>query len=225
MNLKIFPAVFFAMTLLSGLAYSEPVPDRLIGKVNVRNAAKLDAQAKKEIAAIAVKIRKSKINGSVKIIGDVPSAESQDEYTSKAIFLARNVETQIKPLLSGKYQVYIAVPKFSGEKRTGLNSVEIYLYPHELKVEGAGFISSQVTSEELPKERETVKDLPSPSSQTPPSDTGLLTAPVDDSEQADVTSKKERLRTETEDPALANELVNKAKARAAQKAKRLEQEK
>jgi hypothetical protein len=222
MNFRVSATVILATLFLAVPAFSEPVPDRLIGKVNIRNSAKLDSQAKKAITAIAAKIKKIRPNGVVRITGDVPAADSQDEYISKAVFMSRNVEAQIKPLLSSRYQVYITAPKYSGEKRTGLNSVDIHLYPHELKAAGAGFISSQISSEPLP----TVQDAP-PSSFTtkPPSDSGLLTPAPPDDEQIEVSSKKERLRKETEDPALANELVNRAKARAAEKAKRLEQAK
>ena len=222
MNLRLLSLAVLAVIFLSAAhPYAEPVPDRLIGKVSIRNSAKLDAQAKKEISAIAAKIKKVRANGTVKIVGDVPSAESQDEYISKAVFMAHNVESQIKKLLSARYQVYVTASRYSGEKRAGSNSVEIHLYPYELKAEGAGFISSQVTSEEQPRERES---LPAISSPEPPSDSGLLSSPAADYERVEVTSRKEKRVTETEDPALANDLVNRAKARAAEKAKRLQRE-
>jgi hypothetical protein len=89
----------------------------------------------------------------------------------------------------------------------------------------AGFTSSQITSEELPKERGPVFEQSTQSVHQQPAQSGLLTPPPADDDQVEVSSKKERVRKETENPALANELVIRAKARAAEKTKRLEQTK
>lgn len=235
MSLRIFLTAILAAFFVSAPAHSEPVADRLIGRVTIRNPAKLDGQAKKEIAASAAKIKKILPAGTIKLMGDVPSAESQDEYLSRSVFIARNVETYLKTLVSGRYQIFIMASKYSAEKRAAADSVEIHLYPHELKVEGAGFISSQVTSDAVPIEPQSVQEpvqepvaLPSsdsaPLAQTPTYN-GLLTPPPSDEEYAEVTSKKERQRVETENPSLANDLVIRAKARAAEKMRRLEQQK
>ena len=230
MSPRILIAAMLATFIVAAPAYSEPVADQLLGRVTIRNQAKLDGQAKKELAAIAAKLKKLRAGGALKVMGDVPAAESQDEYLSRSVFIARNVESYLKTLLSGRYQIYITASTYSAEKRTGLDSVEIHLYPHELMVEGAGFISSQVTSEKVPKERGPVQpaSLPpsdaAPLAQSPAYD-GLLTPLPIDEENAEVTSKKERLRVEAENPSLANDLVIRAKARAAEKMKRLEQAK
>lgn len=223
MNPRLFLMTTLAALFLSVSAHSEPLPDRLLGKVNIRDSVKIDAKAKKELAAIAVRIKKSRNKGAVKIVGNVPSAESQEDYISKSVFLARNVEAKLKPLLSGKYQLFITASKYSGEKSAGPSFVEIYLYPYELRVEGAGFSSSQVTSDSMPKDQNA--HLPPVQTDTQTSaDDGLLTRPPADDEAVEVTSRKERLQNETEDSALADDLVSKAKARAAEKMKRLERE-
>ena len=223
MSLRTFLAVTFAVLLISATAYSEPVPDRLIGKVSILDSAKLDNKAKKELAVIAAKIKKNRQKGTIKITGDIPSADSQEEYIVRSAFMARNVEAQLRSLLPGRYQLFITVSRYSGEKRAGQNSVEIHLYPHELKVESGGFTSSQVKSEAVPNELEPVFELPALTESQQPVQSGLLSPPPADDDQVEVTSKKERVKIETENPALANELVIKAKARAAEKAKRLEQ--
>jgi len=222
MNLIFYLTAFFSLLVISAPVYSEAVPDRLMGKVNILNPAKLDSKAKKELTAIAAKIKKSLQRGTVKLKGDVPSAESEDDYIIKSAFMARNVEIYLKPLLAGKYQVFITASKFSGEKRGGQNSVEINLYPHELMVEVEGFTAAHVTSQDKPAEGEPVYEKPAqPVFQQPES--GLLSLPADDYEPVEARSKKEKTKQVTENPALANELVNRAKARAAEKTRRLQQ--
>jgi len=222
MNLSFFLTAFLSLLVISAPVYSEQVPDRHMGKVNILDPAKLDAKAKKELTSLAAKIKKSLQKGTVKLKGDVPSAESEDEYILKSAFMARNVETYLKPLLAGRYQVFITVSKFSGEKRAGQNSVEINLYPRELMVAVDGFTSTQVTSQDKPTEGEPVYEKPTqPVYQQPES--GLLSRPADDHESVGATSKKERSQQVTENPALANELVIRAKARAAEKTRRLQQ--
>jgi hypothetical protein len=222
MNPRLFLAVTLSVLLISIPIYSEPVSDLLIGKINIQNPAKLDSRTKKELNAIAAKILKSRKKGTVKLKGDVPSAESEEEYISKAAFMARNVEIQLKTLLSGRYQVFITASKYSGAKRSGQNSVEITLYPRELKVEVDGFTSSQITSKELPPKLAPVYEQPVQPVYQQKAQPGLLTPPQDADDPVSPTSRKERVKIETENPALANELVIRAKARAAEKAKRLQ---
>jgi len=222
MKLNFFLTLSLSLLVISAPVCSEPVPDRFIGKVNILDPAKLDAKAKKELASLAAKIKKSLQKGTVKLKGDVPAAESEDEYIYKSVFMARTVETYLKPLLAGRYQVFITASKFSGEKRAGQNSVEINLYPHELVVEVNGFTSAHVKPQDKPIEGEPVSEKPTrPVYQLPES--GLLSRPADDHESVETTSKKERSKQVTENPALANELVIRAKARAAEKARRLQQ--
>jgi hypothetical protein len=204
-------------------ATSEPLPDIMIGRVILPVSSKLDAKATKELAAIAAKIKKTRKKGTVKITGDIPSAASQDEYIAKAVFMARSVESKLKSLLPGRYQIFITAAKYGGEKRTGSNSVEIRLYPYELGIEGRGFSSTQATTEEQFQDPAPVSKLPSEPASHPSAQSALLTPPQDDYGQVEVSSKKERLKIEAEDHVRANELVLRAKARAAEKAKRLQQ--
>lgn len=235
MNLRSASALIIILFMAAAPVSAEPAAGRLIGKVNIRNPAKLDATAKKEISSISAKIKKSKNSGAVIIIGDAPSAESQDEYGVKAVFIARNVESYLKTLLSSKFQTFIMASKFSDTKKEASSSARIYLYPFELMVQGTGFISSQISSEDLPNPVDSPL-APTPNNVTGTSvesipvmelqvDTGLLSPPSDDNESAEITSKKERQKVDSENPALANEMVNRAKARAAERAKQLEQEK
>ena len=224
MNRNYFLTVALSVLLISAPVYSGSVPDRLIGKVAIPNSAKLDIRAKKELAAIAAKINKSRQKGVIKIKGDVPSAASADEYIVKAAFLASNVEAHLKPLLLKRYQVYITASKYSGEKSAGQNSVEIALYPHELQDRYNSSTLEPVTSEVLPTERNPVYEQPAQPVYRQPAQSGLLTPPQDADAPVETTSKKERGKREPdENPALANELVLRAKARAAEKAKRLQQ--
>jgi len=225
MNSSYFLAIILMVLLISAPASSGPLPDRFMGKVTMPNQAKLDVQTKRKLAAIAEKINKSRQKGVVKLKGDVPSAESADEYSTKAAFLARNVEAHLKPLLLKKYQIYITASKFSGEKRAGQNSVEITLYPHEL-VTGYGSVPAVTVAPSEPPPAEHTP-LPGQTAQPvsrQPVQSGLLTPPQDWDTPGEVTSKKERITREPEEnPELANELVRRAKARAAEKAKRLQQ--
>lgn len=224
MNSRISVLLFFAVITLASPLFGEPVPDLLIGKIILRNSTKLDAQAKKDLAAFAMKIKRMKSSGTVKITGNISMAQSQDDYAAKSVFMAQLAETYLKTVLSANYQTFITASKYTDGMKPGQNSVEIQLYPHELKVEGPGYISTITTSGEIKKQFETRTAQPAPKVPDVPPAASSLTPPASDSEQVEVSSRKERLTTENEDPVLANELVNKAKARAAQKAKRLEQE-
>jgi len=213
-----------AVLLFAAPVFSAPADDLFMGKVNIRNYAKLDPQAKKELVSMAAKIKKASPLGAVKVSGVVPSAESQDEYLANAAFIARNVVNYLRTLLSDKYQIFITASKYIAEKSTAQSSVEIYLYPHELKAEASGFISSQVTTTELPPVSNPVQESPDFAIIQPNADSGLLTPPPPEEEYAEVTSKKERQKVDPENATLANELVFRAKARAAEKAKLLEQQ-
>lgn len=218
--------IMVTVVIFASPLFGEPVSDLLIGKINLRNSSKLDVQAKRELAAFAAKIKKTKPTGTVKITGNISDAKSQEEYNDKSVFMAQLAEKYLKPLLSTRYQTYITASKYQAESMSGQNSLQINLYPHELRVEGAGFISTMTSSEEIPKliEKKNPQSVTYPDASPQPTNS-LLSKPVSDVESVEVTSKKEKLKSDNEDPVLANELVNKAKARAAQKAKRLEQEK
>ncbi len=237
MTFKTLIVAVIASLISYTTASAEPVDVLYSGKVTLSKPDKLDRQAKKDIAAVALKIKKLKRKGTVKLIGDVPSAETQEEYIAKAVFLARTVEAYLKTLLAASHQSYITAAKYGGEKRQGPNSVAILFYPHELKVQGAGFISSKVTYEDLPKVADPVEsptvtvdtadtvEKPVESTVNQPNiEGGLLSPAPPDDEPVEVASKKEQGRALSEDANLANDLVIRAKARAAEKAKRLERE-
>jgi hypothetical protein len=214
------------------ITFAEPAPENLIGKVQIRNPAKLDGQAKKEIAAIAAKIKKQSRNGTVKLIGDVPSASSPDDYLTNSFLLAKEVQIYLKTLLSNKYQIFLTASRHSTDKREEKNYVSIFLHPYELKAEGLRFISSQLRIEDMgagpvvsvPDEPIDEPTAASTSQFEPvlPADSALSSPERPDYQDSSRRSKKERARVETEDAIQANELVNKAKARAAEKAKRQE---
>jgi len=224
MKLKLLMAAIFSLAIQSTNSYAAPVPDQLLGKVTVRNSEKLGKIAEKELADIANRIKLSRNKGAVIITGDVPSAKSQEEYILKAVFTAKSVEKHLTSLLSGKYQVFVTAAKYNGKSKTRYNSVEIHLYPHELEAMEAGSTYRYESSEGLPKTGATVSGPQIRADKAAKSD--LLSPPAAEDEQGAVTSKKERLLKErVEDPQLANELVNRAKARAAARARQLEQAK
>lgn len=220
----LFLVILFTLLSNPPSLSAEPVPDRFIGTVTLRNATKLDAKAKQEIASIAARIKKHRA-GVVKIVGDVPSAQSQDEYIEKSVFMARAVEEHLTTLLAGKYQVFVTATLRGEEKRAGLNSVAIRLYPHELIVMEEGATMLQALSRELPSTGEPSYEQPRPAEAPQATRSSLLTpSPAEDGEVV-VTSKKERfIKKEIEDHVYANELVNRAKARAAARAKQLERD-
>src|SRR6185369_5949238 len=131
----------------ASIAFAEPAAETFIGKVQVRNALKLDNQAKKELATIAAKIKKSLKSGTVKLVGDVPSAGSPEDYLTKSFLLAKVVEDQLKSLLSGRYQIFLTASRYNGDQSAENNQVSVFLYPYELKAEGLRFISSQLKSQ------------------------------------------------------------------------------
>jgi len=218
-------SVFTALALAyfsAAAAFAEPPADTFIGKVQVRNAAKLDSQAKKEIAAIAVKIKKSLKSGTVKLVGDVPSAGSPEDYLTQSFLLAKVVQNQLKTLLPNRYQIFLTATRDNGDRSVDKNHVSVFLYPYELKAEGLNFISSQLKSEkpaEAPATIATPTAEPVPVDSTP-ADSALSSPLRSDYEGGEAKSKKEREVVKTEDPIKADELVNRAKARAAEKAKR-----
>jgi|SRR6185369_5130641 len=223
-------SVFTALAIAyfsASIAFAEPAAETFIGKVKIPNPVKLDNQAKKEIAAIAVKIKKSLKSGTVKLVGDVPSAGSPEDYLTKSFLLAKVVEDQLKSLLSSRYQVFLTASRYNGDHSVENNHVSVFLYPYELKAEGLRFISSQLKSQlKSGKTGEDSATIPPPSAEPPAEpvavDSALSSPLSSDYDRSRIKSKKEMERVETEDSIQANELVNRAKARAAEKAKRRE---
>jgi len=221
---RFITAICFAVSLPIK-AFAAPAPDQLIGRVTLRNYEKLDAKANKELAGIANKIKKSRNKGAIILTGDVAFAGSQDEYITKAVFTARTVQRQLITLLSEKYQIFITAALYDGKNKSRNNSVAIHLYPHELKVMDADLIPFLAPSRGVTEDTVPVLEKPVVTGVSQTDRPGLLSPPPADDEVIEVTSKKERLKEHSEDPALATELVNRAKARAAVRARQLEQNK
>jgi len=212
---------------LVSTAFAEPAADTFIGKVQIRNAAKLDSQTKKELAAIATRITKTFKSGTVKLVGDVSSAGSPDDYLTKSFLLARVVEAHLKSLLPNRYQIFLTASRQNGDQSAEKDQVSVFLYPYALKAEGLRFISSQLKSQfrseksEMPAEDSAA--IPAPPAEPAPVDSALSAPLRSDYDSNDHRSKKERATTTiTEDALQANDLVNRAKARAAERAKRRE---
>ncbi len=221
MKRSLFTLLLIIVTALTADVYAEEPADISLGKVRMHNLSKLDKNARAEVAAMAAKIKKKRTAGVIKIRGDFPGAESADEYLSKSVFMAREVEQYLKTLLSAKFQVFVTASGYNGAKSAGENSVEIILYPYQLRLEeleSLRFVSSQETPLPEPPLPETVVET------SPPVETvtegGLLSPAREEASSSDNASKRESEKRNSEDAALANELVNKAKARAAEKAKR-----
>lgn len=236
--------ILIAGIIAAPVAQAEPVDDIYLGRVNLRKLTNLDKKARADVAALAAKIKKQRSSVVVKLRGDFHGAENAEEYLAQSVFLAREVEKHLATLLTAKFQIFVTASKYRGEKSTGENSVEIFLYPSLSKLEemeSLRFISSQTSplpeavAEAVRPAPETVRSAPAttrPVTETakPVSaparpeekaiEGGLLSRPLEDTIPSDAASKREPETLRTEDPVLANDLVNKAKARAAEKAKR-----
>jgi len=190
----------------------DPADDKLIGKVRIKSNLKLDAQARKEIASAAANIKKGKA-GTVKLRGSFSSASTADEYLSKSVFMAREVEQYMKTLLPARQRIYIMFSPISDEKRNGENMVEIFLYPHELKA--ADFEGFRVNTVEG---KPVVQQLSG--SQAEPQDRVEQTPVQAADDGKSVSHGNTRPEQATEDVRRAEELVRRAKERAAKRAKR-----
>jgi len=206
------------LIVLPTAAISTPLDDKLMGSVQIRTNMKLDGQARKEISNIAAKIKKSRIKGTVKLRGDCPAAENADEYLIKSVFMAREVEQYLKSLLSPRQQIYIMTNKFSGDKRVGPNVVELFLYPKELLVveELQDFRVKSSQALDIPPQNPPVPETDVRQETEP----AVMTPQVVDGNITVVTTERVKSEQPSEDATLANELVNRVKARAAQRAKR-----
>lgn len=203
-------------------AKADQAADMLLGKVNLRNAVKVDNQAKKEIAAIAAKIKKIRKPGAVKIKGDYPAALNADEYMEKSVFMAHEVEQYLKKLLPAKQQIFILTSSYNGEKRAGQNLVELFFYPAEL-MQGdiKTFRSTDIQSIDLqPNESGKAEQAPAAGQVVQPAVNEQLKAEEEGAASRVIETGIKKQAQPQEDSDLANELVNKAKARAAERAKR-----
>jgi hypothetical protein len=214
------------ITAIFSAGYAEEAADIPLGRVKMRYPAKLDGKVRKDVAAVAAKIKKKRSAGVIKVRGDFPGAETAEEYLTKSVFMAREVERYLRTLLPANFQVYVTASGYSGARHAGENFVEIILYPHELRLEETESLRFVSTQANAPVETEVIE---TPVAETaveaaPPAEAavegGMLSPPRDDGGSDEITSKREREKRSSEDPTLANELVRKAKARAAERAKR-----
>ncbi len=199
---------------------AEPDVDRLIGNVPFGGKFKPDQKSRAKVASIAAKIMKIKGAGSVRIRGDYPGAENADEYLLKSVFMAREIEQQLKPLLKKRFQIFVMSSKYSGEKVAGSNSVDVFFYPRELIVEDIEALRyKSVQQSDRPKEIIVPESQIQEAVQQGYEAVELIEEPLDtDNRVKD--SKKMRTQQEREDPAKADALVNRVKARAAERARR-----
>ena len=208
--------VLVLIILIPTLACAEePADDKLIGKVRIKSNLKLDAQARKEIAAAAARIKKGK-TGTVKLRGCYSAASTGDEYLSKSVFMAREVEQYMKTLLPERQKIYTMFSPFSDEKKNGENMVEIFLYPHELKpADFEGFRVNTVEGKPVVQQLSGTQAEPKaePKAHVEPS-------PGKAADAKSVRSGTVRAEQPTEDARRAEELVRRVKERAAKRAKR-----
>jgi len=193
----------------------ESTEDKLIGTVQIRTNMKLDAQARKEIAAAAAKIKKAKA-GTVKLRGSYAAAATPDEYLSKSVFIAREVAQYLKTLLPPRQQIYTLFSPYSEDSRGGQSFVEILLYPRVLS-EGNVEIFNVNTIGRQPIGQQTPAG---PSVQQVPAEQIPEAAKEGVSGVPDVETRPEQ---PSEDARRAEDLVRRAKERAAERAKRKNQ--
>lgn len=223
MNLMLFLTIIFFAQITSFCAHAESVPAQLIGKVSVRNSTKLDTKGKKELLSIVDKIKENGSNGAVIITGDAPLAKNGHDYITQSVFRARVVEMHLKALLPVSHQFFVTATRLTGEKKSRQSSVIIYLYPHELMVLDDDSAYFQESPQDVLKKSATVSAQPLKSSAPRPAQSTALTPPAAEDETIAVSSKKQRLKERVEDPVRADELVRRVKARAAARAKQLDQ--
>ncbi len=194
-------------------ASAEQEEDRLMGKVSLKAGLKLDASARREIAAAAGRIKKSPA-GTVKLKGIYGAARSADEYLTKSVFMAREVERHLKTMLPPKQQIYAVTSQFAPGEKVSRNVVEIYFYPYELKP--AEVESLKVTSTDsrdiVVKEEKMVTPV------EVESDKGVSSSPA--AVDIPVTYRQSAPQKVEEDARKAEELVNRVKERAAERARR-----
>lgn len=238
MNYALLILLGITVAIMPAAAYAEQSGDVTIGTVVMRNTAKLDGKARAAVAAAAAKIKKKRAAGVIKVRGDFPGATSAEEYLTKSVFMAREVEHYLRTLLPAKFQVFVTASGYSGSSKSGDNAVAIILYPHQLRLEemeSLRFVSTQANPVQTAPGKEPVTEtdtaagpetvaapemLPETTLLPEPAGGGMLSVAGDEAGSADIVTKKERDRRDAEDALAAEELVRKAKARAAERAKR-----
>lgn len=205
--------LLMALLFVPLTASAEQDDERLMGKVHLRAGLKLDAAARREIAAAAARIKKSR-TGTVKLKGVYGNAKSADEYLTKSVFMAREVERHLKTLLPPKQQIYAVTSQFAPGETVSRNVVEIYLYPYELKP--AEVESLKVTSSD--SRDIVIKEEKAAPPVEDERDKGVSSSPA--AVDSPVTYRQSAPQRVEEDARRAEELVNKAKERAAERARR-----
>lgn len=210
---------FLAMIILVPLnGYAEEaVVDKLMGTVPIKPGFKLDTKARREIAAAAARIKRLGA-GTVKLRGSYPPASTEDDYISRSVFIAREVEQYMKTLLPARLKIYTLFSPYSVDKKIGDAKVEIFFYPRELKA--ADFEGFRVNAAEEGKpvvrqisggQAETQVETQVPAVEQAPVKTH------DDGKTVQIPAA--RPVQPAEDARRAEELVRRAKARAAKRAK------
>lgn len=206
---------------LVGIAFAQPAEEKLIGQVSIKKSG-LDSKARNSLSVIAGKIKKLRKSGAVRIVGSSTDRSSQDAFITSSIFIARSCENYLRTLLPKSFQIHISASKYEENESVGNSAVTVFLYPHELKVQGARFVSSEISQEEpvyTPSANASDKPV---TVNRESKDSSLLSKPVQIETPPQNVFSKEDLRVQEEDPQAADELVNKAKARALKRAKQLE---
>lgn len=207
---------FFALIIVCSVACAEQLDDVSVAVIRLNKKAHLDKKTRKEIATAAAKIKKQGKAGVVKLRGNSPSTADPEEYLSKSVFMARDVEKYLRTLLPNKFQIFIVASDFKNAAKTTDNSVEILLYPHQLQLEELEALR-YVSSRPNPMPKPSPESEPLPTTMSSETQT---TAPAEVTVTGYTTSKKEQQERDSEDPAAADELVRRAKARALENAKK-----
>lgn len=240
--MRLVALVAFIITVTVVQLYAAPdfSKSELIGTVQLKNAGRIDAVAKNSLNSLAEKIVNKGENGIVIVSGVVPSAKKQGDFLVKSAFLARGAAEIISAKLPSGYYAFINVSKFDKKKRSGASYIEIRFYPYEVVSSGEVLtLKEWIGQHDEENMHPAVKSVPSASviSVNPDKDSslgspatpiavpGTLPERSLSSERAVVPSSSvngSRKAETAENPELANELVLKAKARAAKRAKQLE---
>jgi hypothetical protein len=232
------------MTLLFGIPClrAETTEDRLLGKVSFRrDVSRLDGQGRREVADIAAKVRRIVKPGAVKIRGVYRASDDQGDNLANGVLMARTVEQQLKSAGAGPHQVFIVASRPDLRSKSGQNFVEVLFYPHELEEReiillqgGGGTPEAAPTPIQQPSKSSRPGEPRSPAASpvpavspvpvAPGADKRALSPARTDASTRDVEGQRrgKQAPQPVEDVNMANELVRRAKAKAAERAKRAE---
>ena len=197
------------------VAFAQPAEEKLIGQISIKKNS-FDSKSKNSLTAIAGKIKKLRKSGAVRIVGNSSDRSSQDAFITSSIFIARNCENHLRTILPKSFQIHVSASKYEEKDSGGISTVTIFLYPYELKAQGARFVSSELTKEDNPTLNATNSAV------TEKVNDNSQPAQIQNETSPQSIFSKEELRVQEEDPKLADELVIRAKERAMKRAKQLE---